>query len=131
MLTTISAVVLSFACSDLCGPPSDAEICAAADRLAAEALKQPGAAGLSVAVSRNGVVIHSKGYGLAEVEHGAPADENTLFRIGSITKQFTAAAVMKLVEQGKIGLDEPITKYLEDYNDHDAGVNTRAVDAHA
>jgi len=48
-----------------------------------------GAAGLSIAVSRRGKVIHSRGYGLAEVEHAVKADENSMIRVGSITKQFS------------------------------------------
>src|SRR4051812_22732502 len=112
MLATAAAVLLSLI--SFVEPPSDAEIVAAADRLAAEAVARPNAAALSVAVSRNGKLIHSKGYGLADIELDAPADENSLFRIGSITKQFTAAAIMRLAEQGKLEIDEPIRKYLPD-----------------
>jgi len=110
------AVVLVSASVALVKPPTDAAIVAAADALAAEALAQEGSAGLSVAVARDGKVILSKGYGLAEVEHDVEASGDTMFRAGSITKQFTAAAIMRLVEQGKLGLDDPITKYVPTYN---------------
>jgi CubicO group peptidase (beta-lactamase class C family) len=70
---------------------------------------------MSVAVSRKGEVILAKGYGLANVELSVPATANTVYRTGSITKQFTAALIMQLVEAGKIGLDDPITKFLPDY----------------
>src|SRR5690606_28579069 len=53
--------------------------------------------------------------GLADVEHQVPVTDRTVFRIGSVTKQFTAAAVMKLVEEGKISLDATIADYLPDY----------------
>ena len=68
--------------------------------------------GLSLAVVQNGMVIMSKGYGYANLELGAPATVDTIFPAGSITKQFTATAIMLLVEQGRIGLDDSITKYF-------------------
>ncbi len=69
--------------------------------------------GLSLAVVRDGRVVKSKGYGLAHVELNVPITEDTVFEIGSITKQFTAAAIMMLVEENKIVLDDPISKYLD------------------
>lgn len=114
-MLSIAAAVLS-ACIAFSKPPSDAEIAAAADKLAAEALSQKGAVGLSVAVARNGKMILSQGYGVAEAEHDVKAKADSMFRMGSITKQFTAAAIMRLVEQGKLGLDDPVTKYLPNYN---------------
>ena len=59
---------------------------------------------LSLVVVRNGRIIKSSGYGLADVELNALVTEDTVFEIGSITKQFTATAVMMLVEEGQIGL---------------------------
>lgn len=96
-------------------PPSDAELLSKVDAIVAKALGKPGAAGLSVAIARDGKIVLSKGYGLADVEFDVPADAQTIFRIGSITKQFTAAAIMRLIEQGKLALDDPMTKFLPDY----------------
>lgn len=84
------------------------------DRLAAEAIASPGAVGLSVAVAQGDDLVEG-GYGLAEVEHSIHADEQHVFRVGSVTKQFTAAGIMKLVESGAIDLDAPFTDYLADY----------------
>ena len=67
----------------------------------------------SVLVSRDGEIVFSKGYGLANREHNIPNAPQTKFRLGSITKQFTAMAIMILADQGKIKLDDPIGKYLE------------------
>lgn len=114
MLSVFAA--LASACIAFSEPPTDAAIAAAADKLAADALSERGAVGLSVAVARHGKVILSKGYGLAEVEHDVRADGDSMFRMGSITKQFTAAAIMRLVEQGRIRLDDPITKHVPGYN---------------
>ena len=70
--------------------------------------------GLSVAVVRNGEVIKAKGYGLANIELNVPATPETVYQSGSVGKQFTATAVMMLVEEGKIGLDDKISKYFAD-----------------
>ena len=71
--------------------------------------------GVSVAVHWRGEELLANGYGLADVENNVPATEHTVYRIGSVTKQYTAAAVMKLVEQGKLNLEDAFTKYLPDY----------------
>lgn len=68
---------------------------------------------LSVAVMRDGKVVFSKGYGLSNLELSTPATETTSFAIFSITKTFTAVAVMMLVEEGKISIDKSITDYLK------------------
>ena len=70
--------------------------------------------GISVAVLREGKIVILKSYGLANVEHGVPVKPETVFQSGSIAKQFTASAVMILVEDGKISLDDKITKYFPD-----------------
>jgi len=69
----------------------------------------------SVLVAENGKVIYKKGLGLANMEWNIPNTPETRFRLGSITKQFTATLILQLVEQGKIKLDGKITDYLPDY----------------
>jgi CubicO group peptidase (beta-lactamase class C family) len=69
--------------------------------------------GVSLAVIKNGVVVEVQGYGFANLEHMVPVHPDTIFQSGSVGKQFTAAAVLMLVEEGKIGLDDPISKYFE------------------
>lgn len=71
--------------------------------------------GLTVVVAQDGEILFEKGYGRADAEQGVAAGPGTVYRIGSITKQFTAAAVMRLVERGELSLDDPITDYLPDY----------------
>ncbi|HXU39930.1 MAG TPA: serine hydrolase [Blastocatellia bacterium] len=70
--------------------------------------------GLSIAVVRNGEIVKAKGYGLANVELNVPAKPETVYQSGSMGKQFTATAVMMLVEEGKIALDDKISKYFSD-----------------
>lgn len=69
----------------------------------------------SILVAEKGKVIYKKGFGMANMEWAIPNQPDTRFRIASITKQFTAALVLQLVEEGKIKLDGKITDYLPDY----------------
>lgn len=71
--------------------------------------------GTSVGVMKDGRALLAKGYGFADLEHEVPATEHTVYRIGSVTKQFTAAAIMLLAEQGKLRLDDELTKFVADY----------------
>ena len=78
----------------------------------------PDRPGASVIVMKDGETIHEAGYGLANVEWGIPITPDTVFRVGSITKQFTGAAIMLLEQRGLLSVDDPITKYLPDYPTH-------------
>ena len=69
----------------------------------------------TVLVAENGRVIFKKGYGYANLEWKIPNDIDTKFRLASVTKQFTAAVILRLVDQGKIKLDGKLTDYLPDY----------------
>lgn len=82
------------------------------DTLVAGEMQAQHIPGVSVAVVRDGRVILARGYGSANLEHNVPVKPETIFQSGSIGKQFTAMLVMMLVEEGKIRLDDPITKYL-------------------
>jgi D-alanyl-D-alanine carboxypeptidase len=68
--------------------------------------------GAAVAVAREGKLVKARGYGVANVEHDAPVTPDTVFELASVTKQFTATAIMVLVEEGKLQLDDPITSHL-------------------
>jgi CubicO group peptidase (beta-lactamase class C family) len=70
--------------------------------------------GLALLVSRDGKIVRAQGYGMSNVELQVPVKPETLFQSGSMGKQFTATAVMMLVEEGKIQLDDPISKYFAD-----------------
>lgn len=85
------------------------------DPLVEEAMRSGLVPGISVGIMQNGRVVLAKGYGLAEVENEVPATEHSVYRIGSITKQFTAAAIMLLVEGGKLSLDAELTDFFPDY----------------
>ena len=74
--------------------------------------------GCVVLIAEKGKVIYQKAFGMANLELNVPMDTNMIFGIGSITKQFTAIAILQLAEQGKLSLEDDITKYIKDYPTH-------------
>ena len=87
-----------------------------ADSVAYGVLATDGTPGLSIAVAKDGELVFARGYGDADVENAVAARPETVYRIGSITKQFTAAIIMRLVERGEISLEDPVTRFLPDYD---------------
>jgi CubicO group peptidase (beta-lactamase class C family) len=87
--------------------------------------------GVSLAVVRDGRIAKLHSYGLANVELNVPVANGTVFEIGSITKQFTGAAIMMLVQEGKVGLDEKIGKYLAGVPEAWSGVTIRHLLTHS
>ena len=69
--------------------------------------------GLSLAVIKDGAVVKVQGYGLANVEQGTPVTPETVFKIGSVSKQFIATGIMLLAQNGRLSIDDPIGRYLE------------------
>jgi CubicO group peptidase (beta-lactamase class C family) len=107
----IVALMLAFGTLSMCSA-SDDERSKQTDA-AVESLRQAQKIpGVSLAVCRDGKVIKEAGYGLANVEWNVPVTPETIFQTGSVGKQFTSMAVMMLVEEGKIGLDDKLTKYI-------------------
>jgi CubicO group peptidase (beta-lactamase class C family) len=68
--------------------------------------------GCAIGIVRNDTLIYAKGYGLANLEYGVPINTRTIFEMGSISKQFTAYAILLLARQGKLSIDDDIHKYL-------------------
>ena len=82
----------------------------------------PQGPGVAVAVVKDGKPVHIQGYGLANLEWDCPIRPDTVFRLASITKQFTAMAIMLLEQEGKLRLDDPITRYLPDYPTYERNI---------
>lgn len=93
------------------GPSVEAKI----DAAAKEDVAAGRVAGAAVAVLRDGRLVFVRGYGRANLELAAPVSAKTVFRIGSLTKQFTAAGVLLLAEQGKLRIDDKLSLYLPDF----------------
>ena len=108
-----------------CGPSSDPGDDPLADEirtLAAEALRTHPSPGLSIGVQQGDDLRFAEGFGLADLEHRVPATADTVYRIGSVTKQFTGAAVMALVEEGRLDLDADLRDLLPDYDTRDFSI---------
>lgn len=86
--------------------------------------------GLTLAVIRDGKIVKLKGYGLANLELNIPAAVETVYPINSVTKQFAAAGVMILVEEGKVGLDDKISKYIDGTPEAWRDINVRHLLTH-
>ena len=115
-LAALAAAVLLVGCQGAGEAPAAA---AAADGLervddeiATTALEDGPTAGLSIGVARGAKTVLAKGYGYADLENRVPATADTVYRIGSITKQLTALAIMQLIEAGDLSLDDVLTNYL-------------------
>ncbi len=88
------------------------------------------APGAAVVVVKDGKVVFRKGYGRASLELGTPMRPEMVFEIGSVTKQFTSTAVMMLVEQGKLALDDDVRKYLPYFPDKGAKITVEHLLTH-
>lgn len=86
--------------------------------------------GCALSVIKDGEVAYSRGYGMANLEHGLAITPQTVFRIGSTSKQFTAAATALLAEQGEISLDDDIRKYLPEIPAYSAPITIRQLIHH-
>jgi len=75
--------------------------------------------GMAIAVVKDDKIVWAKGFGVKKLGETAPVDERTVFAIGSSSKAFTAAAISMLVDEGKIKWDDPVTKYLPDFETYD------------
>jgi D-alanyl-D-alanine carboxypeptidase len=109
-------------------PPSGAPTEAAVDDLdawVAALMAEQQIPGLSLVVVQNGSIVKAGHYGLANVELNVPVNEETSFKIGSMSKAFTAAALMLLVEDGSVGLDDRVTSHLEGLPDAWGGITLR------
>lgn len=108
---SVVLTVVSFPawCSDI------STMAASIDRAAQAAIGAGESPGLQVAVFKDGAPVLVKGYGSANLELNVPVTNDSVFRIGSVTKQFTAAALLKLQEEGKLSASDKLSKYYPAY----------------
>ncbi len=116
LLLSTLPILATLACQTqtVVSPASNDEIVRYADELFSKSYPadEPGAA---VLIAKDGKILLRKGYGLANLELGVPVKPDMVFEIASVTKQFTAAAILLLQERGKLSVDDEITRYLTDY----------------
>lgn len=86
---------------------------------------KPDAPGCALGVIKDGKLIYSRGYGVANFEYNIPISDSSVFRIGSTSKQFTAACIILLAQQGKLDLDNTLDKYYPDFPDYAKKITIR------
>jgi CubicO group peptidase (beta-lactamase class C family) len=120
---------VAFLAAAPCGRADDDALVAAVDAIAADALQRP-VAGLSVAVGRGGAVLMAKGYGFANVELEAPARADTVYHVDSITKFLTAAAILKLAEEGRLDLEDDVGRWVPGFSTAQRPIRIRHLLSH-
>lgn len=81
--------------------------------------------GAALGIIKDGKLVYAKGYGMADLEHDIPITDNTIFYIGSVSKQFVTMCLLLLEEQGKLNLDDRVQKYLPDFPEYNAPLTIR------
>jgi serine beta-lactamase-like protein LACTB, mitochondrial len=107
--------ILSLMVLPAAGRAQESQTVQRARRLIADTMKALGVPGASVTVMRGGTIVWSEGFGLADLEQQVPATPRTVFRIGSVSKPLTAAALGILIEEGKVDLDAPVQRYVPSF----------------
>jgi CubicO group peptidase (beta-lactamase class C family) len=123
----VFAVVAFLSSAALAQVPSKEKVVAGAERAFEKFVKAyvgPGP-GCAAAVSLNGETVFEKAFGLAELEHNVPNTPQTIFESGSVAKQFTAAAMVLLQQDGKLSLDDPVRKYIPELPDYGSPLTIR------
>ena len=126
-LLFVLTVVTFLSTTTLAQVPDKAKVVAGADRAFEKVVKTyvAPAPGCAAAVSLNGDVVFEKAFGLADLEHNVPNTTQTIFESGSVAKQFTAAALVLLQQDGKLSLDDPVRKYIPELPDYGAPLTIR------
>lgn len=106
------------------------DLAAAIDAIVDGPIKAGKVAGTSIAVTQHGRTLVSKAYGRADLELDVPTPAGASYEIGSVTKQFTAASILLLAEQGKLTIDDEITKFLPDYPTYGKRITIRHLLTH-
>jgi CubicO group peptidase (beta-lactamase class C family) len=126
-LLFVLAVVAFLSAATSAQVPDKAKVVAGADRAFEKVVKAyvAPAPGCAAAVALNGDVVFEKAFGLADLEHNVPNTTQTIFESGSVAKQFTAAALVLLQQDGKLSLDDPVRKYIPELPDYGAPLTIR------
>ncbi|NMC60733.1 MAG: serine hydrolase [Candidatus Methanofastidiosa archaeon] len=86
--------------------------------------------GCELAIIKEGKILYKRGYGMADLEHDVPISSNTVFYVGSVSKQFTAMCLLLLEEEGKLSLDDNTRKYLPQFPEYNKPITIRQLIHH-
>lgn len=112
---TLVAAIATATAADAPTSKLDARTVQRIDDLVAIAMAHQSVPAISLAIARNGAVLYARGYGYRELTQKRPADANTIYNIASVTKQFTAACIMLLQQDGKLSIDDSLARYYPQY----------------
>ena len=129
LLLTLTSFLIALSVNAQKVNETDARLTNEFDRLLSAQFKSDGP-GAAVLVARNGQIIYKKGIGIADLELNVAMQPDMIFRIGSITKQFTAVAILQLAEKGKLSVDDDITKYVTGFPTHGQTITIRHLLTH-
>lgn len=118
--------MIMFLVLDLSGQDMTAKF----DSIVNQVVEDPNGPGYAIQISKDGKTIYQKAVGMANLELGVPITPDHVFRIGSITKQFTTAAILRLQEQGKMSVKDDLIKYIPDYPTHDNKITVEHLMVH-
>ena len=91
---------------------------------------KPGSPGAQLAIGRHGKIIYSKAWGMADMEHNVPLTTESISEAGSVSKQFTAAAILLLEQQGKLSLDDHVRKHVPELPEYGYKITLRQMMQH-
>src|SRR5215472_13586732 len=111
ILALVLCCVAPLTAQEQLSPAATAKI----DEAVSQVMNSGRSAGIALAIAHNGQVVFAKGYGFANLEDEARVQADTVFRIGSVTKQFTAAAIMILAEKGKLSVNDKLSKFFPSF----------------
>ena len=134
MMSRILASTLAFLLS---APAAWAQVSAAAaqspsvqvDKLFQE-MDSTHSPGCAFSVVKYGRIIYERGYGMADLDHDVPITPGTVFHVASMSKQFTAASIVMLAQQGKLSLDDPVRRYIPEFPDFGTPITIRRLIHH-
>jgi len=129
---SLTTAIFSLVLSGIAQVPDKLKVIAGAERAFEKASKTNAgsAPGCAVGVSLNGQTVFEKAFGLAEMEHSIPNTPQTIFESGSVAKQFTAAALVLLEQDGKLKIDDPVKKYIPELPDYGKPLTIRHILTH-
>ena len=129
LIPVAASVLLSFSLLAQTPPPAAENLPARVDSLF-QKMDSTVSPGCALSVMKEGKIIYERGYGMADLDHNVPNTPTTVFHVASMSKQFTAASILLLAQQGKLSLDDPVRKYIPELPDFGMPVTIRQLIHH-
>jgi CubicO group peptidase (beta-lactamase class C family) len=132
IFSTLFLLLLSFGCQTALNPKDpdrNPGLLTNVDKIF-EVWNNSNSPGCALAIIKDGKILYKRGYGMADLEHDIPISSNTVFYVGSVSKQFTAMCLLLLEEEGKLSLDDNIRKYLPQFPEYNKPITIRQLIHH-